>query len=73
MAANNEGDILYAYATKDGDIILTETITDLKTDLGRKLYRCFPLSYGKMKRYFHVVEIEIKIIRFIKEDKTKEA
>ena len=59
-----EAEKLYAYATKDGDILI-ETITDMKTGLWRKLYRCFPMSYEKMKKHYHPVEIEIKMIGFI--------
>ena len=73
MFKKTEAEKLYAYATKDGDILI-ETINDMKTDLWRKLYRCFPMSYGKMKKHYHPVEIEIKIIGFIKDiNKEKEA
>ena len=65
-----EAEKLYAYATKDGDILI-ETITEWKAGLWRKLYRCFPMSYEKMKKHYHPVEIEIKMIGFI-EDINKE-
>ena len=60
----------YAYATEDGDILI-ETITDWKTELWHKLYCLFPMSYRKIKKHYHPVQIEIKIIGFI-EDINKE-
>ena len=73
MFKKTEAEKLYAYATKDGDILI-ETITDSKLQLWRKLYRCFPLSYEKMKKHYHPIEIEIKMIGFIEDiNKEKEA
>ncbi len=65
-----EPDIFYAYATKDGDILM-ETISDLKSDLWRKLYRCFPLSYKKQKKHYRLAEVEIRIVRIIDEKEEK--